>query len=75
LYSRAANQSQSFPLGLNGAPGQSQFPQSLLGIMAETQPMFPDGLTMPWNGNMFHDPFGAELFAANSYGLEAALEG
>ncbi|EXJ87194.1 hypothetical protein A1O3_04153 [Capronia epimyces CBS 606.96] len=72
LYSRAAN--QAFPLGLDDSLNQTQFSQRLPGFMAEIQPMFPDGLTMPWNGNMFHDPFGPGPFSANSYGLEATLE-
>ncbi|KAK5306061.1 hypothetical protein LTR99_001751 [Exophiala xenobiotica] len=72
LYSGAAN--QSFPLGLDDSLGQSQFPQRQPGLLAEIQPMFPDGLNMPWNGGMFHDPFGLGTFTANSYGLETALE-
>jgi len=71
---------QNFPAALNGpgALASNQFNQAFQGILSggmnmnsEIQPMFPNGLTMPWNGNMFHGQFNPESFGISGYDFGA----
>jgi hypothetical protein len=64
---------QNFTSALDDSLGTCQFPQHLPDLMSEIQPMFPNGLTMPWNGDTFHGLFAPESFPTNSYGFEVSM--
>jgi len=81
MYGRPTT--QSFPSTLDDSGlGSNQFSQPFPGLMgsalnpyAEVQPMFPNGLTMPWNGNTFHGSFAPDSFTTSSYGFEVGMNG
>ncbi|OCK85008.1 hypothetical protein K432DRAFT_431872 [Lepidopterella palustris CBS 459.81] len=54
--------------------GSDQFTQQFLGTIggtqnpyADVQAMFPNGLTMPWNGNTLHSLFASESLSTSPY--------
>jgi len=69
-YNSAASQIISPALtGLDS----NQFGQEFAALMdqsvggySEIQPMFPNGLTMPWNGNTFHGSFSGDVFSSRT---------
>lgn len=75
--------SQNFPSTLNDCGlGPDQFSQHFPGLMgsalnpyAEVQPMFPNGLAMPWNGTTFHGTYAPDNFASGAYNFEAGMNG
>jgi hypothetical protein len=68
---------QSFPSNLDDSGmGVNLFSHAFPGIIGgtldpygEVQPMFPNGLTMPWNGNTFHGPCAPEPHTTDSLGF------
>jgi len=71
LYGRSEN--QNFPPVLDNSLGTNHFSLNFPGFMNEIQPVFPNGLSMPWNGDTFHGSFVPESVHPGSYDFEVGL--